>query len=103
MEVEALGGMVLAIADTVAEALKHLADKVCDGAVLDMDLRGEPSKPVADRLSELAVPYVLTTGYSLLPDEQPPAVPRFTKPFLEREVLSKLSELIDLRNARPSA
>jgi DNA-binding response OmpR family regulator len=62
-----------------------------DGAVLDINLRGELAYPVADALRARRVPFVFTTGY----DEQVVAEPYggiacFEKPVLPGRVLEAL-------------
>jgi CheY-like chemotaxis protein len=49
---------------TVKAALSLIAQgERIDGAVLDVNLRGEMVYPVADALRQRGVPFVLTTGY----------------------------------------
>jgi len=49
---------------TVKAALDLLAEETAvDGAVLDINLRGEMVYPVADLLLERGVPFVFSTGY----------------------------------------
>ncbi|AJP71595.1 response regulator [Sphingomonas hengshuiensis] len=50
-------------ADTVAGALERIAEGGIDAAILDVNLRGgEQSWPIAARLAELGIPFVLATG-----------------------------------------
>jgi PAS domain S-box-containing protein len=58
-----LGGRVVGPAATVAEALRLVAQGELDAAVLDLNLGGERSDPVARALREAGVPFVLSTGY----------------------------------------
>ena len=64
-----LGCEVLGPVSTLEEAL-HLAAAPgrIDAAVLDINLGGRPSFPVADHLTRRGVPVVFTTGYGDLPD-----------------------------------
>ena len=59
------GWRVLGPAPTVEAALRLLEDgrERPDAALLDADLRGEPATPVATRLRELGVPFVLASAY----------------------------------------
>ncbi|MCU4180115.1 hypothetical protein [Bosea sp. BH3] len=50
-------------AATVAAALTVLGSQRPDACVLDVNLRGEHSAPVAARLKEQAVPFVLSSAY----------------------------------------
>lgn len=51
-------------------ALQIAKTEPLDGAVLDVDLRGESALPVADALIERRVPFVFVTGYdaAVLPE-----------------------------------
>ena len=78
---------------SVAAALALLAADGAriDGAVLDINLRGEPGYAVADALRARRVPFVFTTGY----DEQAvaeryPGVPCFEKPVPPERLLAAL-------------
>jgi CheY-like chemotaxis protein len=52
-------------ADHVAAALDVIAAGGVDAAILDVNLRaGEQSWPIADKLAELGIPFVLATGGS---------------------------------------
>ena len=62
---EALDKQVAGTADSVAEALRLVADGGFDAAILDVNLRGgETSWPIADALAEADVPFLLATGGS---------------------------------------
>src|SRR5215467_2301487 len=58
------GAYVVGMASTVKDALGLVAEHGrLDGAVLDVNLGGEPVFPLADHLLEQGVPFVFTTGY----------------------------------------
>ena len=58
------GAEIVGPAGTVTDALALVAsEERIDGAVLDVNLRGEPVYPVADALVSKGVPIVFTTGY----------------------------------------
>ena len=60
---DALDHQIAGIADNVAAALDLIGQGGCDGAILDVNLRGgETSWPVADRLAEAGIPFVIATG-----------------------------------------
>ena len=60
----AAGAAVLGPAPTMAEALRLVAAAArLDGAVLDINLRGEMVYPLADILNARAIPFVFATGY----------------------------------------
>ena len=58
-----LGASDVLIAGTVSEALAHIDAHSVTLAILDVDLGGQTSAAVAERLRERAVPYLLATGY----------------------------------------
>ncbi len=60
---EGAGAQVAGPAPSVARALGLLAEREVDAAVLDMNLDGESSIPVADALAALGVPFLFLTGY----------------------------------------
>ena len=81
-DLEKVGAQVVGPVPTVADALKLLAQvDTLDGAVLDVNLRGEKAYPVADALRERSVPFVLATGYEQWALPKPyKDVPRCDKP-----------------------
>lgn len=54
-------GPVASVGDALA--LIDASNGTLDGAMLDINLRGEPAYPVADALLERGVPFVFATGY----------------------------------------
>lgn len=48
---------------SVQQALQALCDQAIDAAILDMNLNGEWSDPVAEELGKRGIPFVFTTGY----------------------------------------
>jgi CheY-like chemotaxis protein len=58
------GAVVLGPVPTVRAALALLETDRPHAALLDLNLRGERSTPVAEALQAAAVPFVLVTGYS---------------------------------------
>ncbi len=81
-DLEKVGAEVVGPVPSVADALRLLArEDGLDGAVLDVNLRGEKAYPVADALRERGVPFVLATGYEqwALPEAYK-EVPRCDKP-----------------------
>ena len=81
-DLEKVGAEVVGPVPSVADALKILAQAdTLDGAILDVNLRGEKAYPVADALRERSVPFVLASGYEqwALPESYKD-VPRCDKP-----------------------
>jgi CheY-like chemotaxis protein len=60
---EAAGAQVIGPASNVNAALEVVGRSELDGAILDVNLRGEMAYPVADALAARGIPFVFTTGY----------------------------------------
>ena len=79
---ESLGHSVAGTCDSVACALKKVEHGGFDLAILDVNLKGENVWPVASRLREQRVPFVIATGGHVDP---PPAefndAPVIEKPY----------------------
>lgn len=59
----ALGRELAGSADNVEAALALIEQGGIDATILDVNLRGgEQSWPIADRLAELGIPFVIATG-----------------------------------------
>jgi len=91
-----LGVCVLGPVGALDEALELLdtlltTDGGLDGAVLDVNLRGQMVFPLADALAARRVPYVFATGYGpeVLPERYRSA-PLLQKPIQPRLLLSLL-------------
>lgn len=63
-ELESCGATVIGPVPDVDDALDLIegTDRI-EGAILDLNLRGEMAYPVADALAEKGIPHVFTTGY----------------------------------------
>ncbi len=86
------GVEVLGPVPTAAAALELVArvDRI-DGAVVDVNLRGELAYPVAEALRQRGVRVVFTTGYDCSSiTREAPGVPCLEKPVLVGELLEAL-------------
>ena len=94
MTLEEWGYEVAGPAATVADALRHVRDGV-DAAVLDINLGGEESLPVAEALLAQGAPFVFLTGYA---DRKLPGAlqdaPRLNKPVRPEELFEALENVI---------
>lgn len=82
-DLEQAGAVVVGPAPSVEKALRLLdVDPAIEAAVLDVNLNGEQSFPVAARLRAAAIPFLFATGYNPadLPAEWRQA-PVVTKPL----------------------
>jgi len=80
---EGFGCHVIGPCATVAEAVAAVRANKLDCAVLDVNLDGNSSGPVAAALNAAAVPFVVATGYGdlSLMDAMFDQAPRIHKPF----------------------
>ena len=79
-------------AGRLSEALDAVESNAFDLAILDVNLNGEASYPIAERLAQKGVPFVFLTGYgSEGLDQQWQASPVFQKPMQRAELASLLS------------
>lgn len=90
-----LGCEVVASAARLEDALEKARTLSFDIALLDVNLAGRFSYPVAEVLRERDVPFVFVTGYGLsaLPGELPGALrdtPVLAKPFVQDELAKAL-------------
>lgn len=90
------GAIVLGPVPTVKDALSVIENgDAPDGAILDVNLGGEPVFPVADVLISRGVPLVFTTGYdsSALPPRFQ-HLPRCEKPVSIRRITAALGKAL---------
>lgn len=90
------GAVVLGPAPSVKRALGLLEGEASlDGAILDLNLGGEPAFPVADALIDRSVPLIFTTGYDAgaIP-ERFAHIPRCEKPINIGRITAALGKAI---------
>ncbi|MBA3929964.1 CheY-like chemotaxis protein [Pseudoxanthomonas japonensis] len=90
----AIGYDVVGTAGSVDDALAQLKETDVDLAVVDVNLAGTESFPVADALRVRGVPFLFTTGYGQ--DGLPPqyaGTPVLAKPFRRLDLEAALSRL----------
>jgi light-regulated signal transduction histidine kinase (bacteriophytochrome)/CheY-like chemotaxis protein len=78
-----LGVSVVRTASSVGEALRTIAERAPDFALLDVNLGAETSFEIAAKLQDMKVPVCFTTGYgeqAVFPQEFS-AIPKFRKPY----------------------
>jgi len=89
------GHTVIGPASTVTEALELADEGLADIALLDVDLHGELVTPMAERLSDLDVPFAFSTGFQKGGSPLPvfTDAPVLSKPFDDQSVLSTIATL----------
>ena len=98
---EDLGCQTAASVTTLAKALQAARSETFDFAVLDVNLRGEPSFPVAEVLKERGLPFVFSTGYGRLglPDAFK-AHEVLNKPFSMEELAHSVRSILNRDSLR---
>ncbi len=89
-----LGHEVAGLASRLEPALALAREGDFDAAMLDVNLAGEQSFPVADLLRERGVPYLFATGYGvqgIAPEHR--GAPVLQKPFRARDLEEALGAL----------
>jgi DNA-binding response OmpR family regulator len=100
---ESFGCIVVGPAAGVQAALDLAAAESLDGALLDVNLAGELSFPVATALGAQNVPVVFLTGYddaAMFPREFQ-SMPRIAKPFHYNNLAEVLSRQFGKTRRRP--
>ncbi len=98
------GASVVGPVPSVKQALSRLARETVDLALLDFNLRGSPSDPVADRLVELGVGFVFLTGYGVDGIEgRHAARPTLGKPVQAEMLIRELAALAAKSGRRRSS
>ena len=90
-----IGCAVVGPAGSVKEALAMIDAEAIDVAVLDINLNGEMSYPIADALATRGVPFVFVTGYDkdrMLDGYG--TFPVLQKPFHRAELTDTLAKLL---------
>ena len=92
---ESLGHSVSATCESVGAALEEADKGGFDLAILDVNLKGESVWPVAERLRDKQIPFVIATGGHV---EPPPAqfanVPVIEKPYTVDRVTPALEAAV---------
>lgn len=93
-------GCNVIVAGHLEEALMLAQKRDLDAAILDENLHGMRSYPVAEALHARGIPFIFATGYgeanlrALYPDR-----PVIAKPYRDRDVIAALTALISADNS----
>lgn len=92
----AAGMRVLGPAASVGSALRLIEDELPHAAILDLNLRGELVTPVARRLRQLGVPFVLASAHNHLRggDTEFIDVENLGKPVASTRCVAVLGEML---------
>lgn len=86
-------GALGVVAESVPQALEVLCRQGFDAAVLDVNLHGQASWPVARSLRQHDIPYLVVSGYGVPPDEIPGAHV-LAKPYSVNDFMEAVAALV---------
>lgn len=91
-----IGCRIVGKASNFSSAMSLASSLDCDAALVDIDLAGQPSYPVAEVLLKRGIPFLFSTGFhgEALADRYA-AQPRLTKPFETVDLKLALVRLIE--------
>lgn len=90
-----LGCITVASVSTLAEALAAAERGGFDFALLDVNLNGAESLPVAALLKRAGLPFVFTTGYgSVVRGEEFADAPLVTKPYRTKDLAAAIARAL---------
>ncbi len=90
-----LGCKPVGPAGDIQSALRLAVEEAVDVAILDVNLNGKSSYPVADALAARAIPFIFATGYGAngLSDRYS-HFPTLQKPFQQRDLAEVLRQTL---------
>jgi DNA-binding NarL/FixJ family response regulator len=92
--------IVIGPAADLERGLTLLEEAVPDAAILDVNLEGSDSYPIAKLLAERGIPFLFLTGYDSWSLPEPyRAYPRLAKPFSIEVALEQVAGLLGLEFA----
>lgn len=90
-----LGGVVVGPVCQLDQAIAFAQSRHLDAAILDINLGGKRSYPVADVLRERGIPFAFASGYGAQGvGESHRSAPVMVKPFSRDELASTLTNLL---------
>jgi DNA-binding response OmpR family regulator len=91
---ERAGFEIVGIAGSVKKALHVLVENSCDAALLDANLDGDSSDPVATVLNQRGIPFLVVTGYGAEQRQGTLAeAPFLSKPYLAADLVAAIHAL----------
>ena len=91
-----MGFSVAGVASTLDEAMSKVGSIDFDFAILDMNLFGRESRPVAEALVAKDIPFIFATGYAKagVPGYVP-GIPVLGKPFRQADLQATISAVLN--------
>jgi CheY-like chemotaxis protein len=97
--VETLGHRVAAEAGNIEQAMELARSATFDFAIIDMNLNGVMSFPIADAIAERSIPLIFASGYdSTRKGERHQEAPVLQKPFTVDRLESAIHQTMQARN-----
>ena len=101
---DGLGYDVAQVAATLDAAIDAATHASFDIAILDINLNGSESVPIADLLAERNIPFIFATGYGPAGlDSRFAEVPTLQKPFYEEDLKRTLVTMLGPNGGAPGA
>lgn len=89
-----LGYQVAVVAGRLQAALQALNAEAFEIAIVDVNIAGQPSYPVADRLMQGGIPFAFVTGYGVTGlAEAYRSIPVLQKPFRITDLARTIGQL----------
>jgi CheY-like chemotaxis protein len=95
---EELGYQIAATAARLGDAIVLAKSGDFDLAILDVNLGGERSYPLADILSAAGKPFLFSTGYDQL-DSRYRQYPRLQKPYCQEDLAKALDGIVGFKKS----
>ena len=93
---EEIGCRVMGVASRLSQAVEQAKSLAIDAAVIDVNLNGQTTSPIAEELVRRGVPFLFATGYGA--DSLPAPfrrMPILGKPFQQNELAEALHALVN--------
>lgn len=91
-----LGAQVVGPASRLDAALRLASEEAIDAAILDVNIRGGNSYPIADVLTERGIPFLFCSGYGEWAlEERHRNRPRLTKPYSSKDLENGVLQLFE--------
>lgn len=91
---DALGCVPVGPASRLSEGLALAENETLDAAILDINLAGERSVPIAEALRLRGIPFAFASGYGAAPEGFASQAPLIEKPYGERDIEAALRKLL---------
>lgn len=91
---EGLGCTTVGPAGRLAEGLALAESEDLGAAILDINLGGERSTPIAEALRRRGVPFAFASGYGSLPEGFEDGVPLIEKPYRDADIDAALRTIL---------